>query len=158
MAQNTCSFTVFFDFTSNAILVNVELLHPTSNWLGRTLERRRTHYSSRKISGYRTPQTSLLFLGVRKKLGTSSAWRFFGMIFWKLDGWMFSLAVRKNQRLQREGDLFFLPCLCFLPSGKASRIRIEERGATSRRFFFGSMLLGRPGRGVGLGWGAKGEG
>ena len=142
MAQNTCSFTVFFDFTSNSILVNVELLHPTSNWLGRTLERRRTHYSSRKFSGYRTPQTSLLFLGVRKKLGTSSAWRFFGMIFWKLDGWMFSLAVRKNQRLQREGDLSFLPCLCFLPSGKASRIRIEERGATSRRFFFWVNVAG----------------
>ena len=59
----------------------------------------------------------------------------------------------------REKETFlFSPACVFSLQGKQAELELKKEVRLRGGFFFGSMLLGRPRRGVGLGWGAKGEG
>ena len=62
-----------------------------------------------------------------------------GCLVWKCGGKKPTKGCRDLGRRR----FSFLPLCFFSPSGKASRIRIEERGATSvGGFFFGLGLVG----------------
>lgn len=75
-------------------------------------------------------------------------------------GWLDvqSGSTEKNQRLQREGDLFFLPCLCFSLQGKQAELELKKE-VRLRAVFVGVNVAGSSWTG---GWvgarGAKGEG